>query len=119
MASRGGETGIVGAVLDGGEASTAYGRDASAGESVAHAAPKARLVLHCGPTSPAREAPGADAQDACAGKAVAEAAGGATMEGSTMLSPWMKMPETPMPLMRAPSMMAMKALAPLAWVVRR
>ena len=57
--------------------------------------------------------------DACAGKAVAEAAGGATMEGSTMLLPWMKMPEAPILLMRAPSMMAMEALAPLAWVVRR
>ena len=51
MAGRGGETGTVGAVLDGGEASTAYGRDASAGESVAHAVPKARMVVRGHPAT--------------------------------------------------------------------
>ena len=34
MAGRGGETSVVGAVLDGGEAAAADGRDASAGEAV-------------------------------------------------------------------------------------
>jgi len=51
MAGRGGEKGVVGAVLDGGEAAAADGRDASAGEPVPMPPPKARMVVRGHPAT--------------------------------------------------------------------